>query len=271
MGTVAQTDVGRSMQGWLDFAGRIVPKLIVFVIILIIGWIIAKVIQRAVAAILRRVDFDRWAERGVVGEALRRGKYDAAGLLAKLVYYAILLVTLELAFSVFGPNPVSNVLRSIVAWLPRLAVAVIIVIIASAIAHGVRDLLDGALGGLSYGRLLANLASIFIIALGVIAALNQIGVATTVTEPVLITVLATVGAILAIGLGGGLVRPMQQRWERWLTRAEAEAASSRTGGYARGREDAVRGAETPTEAPRGATETPRGPMGTAPPGSQDRP
>jgi Conserved TM helix len=252
MGTVAQIDVGRSLQGWLDAAGRVIPKLVVFIIILIIGWLVAKVIQRATAMILRRLNFDRVTERGVVGDALRRGRYDAAGLLAKLVYYAILLVTLELAFSVFGRNPVSDVLRSIVAWLPRLAVAVIIVIIASAIAHGVRDLLDGALGGLSYGRLIANLASIFIIALGIIAALNQVGIATTVTTPVLIAVLATIGAILAIGIGGGMVRPMQQRWERWLTHAEREAASARTGGYARGREDAERGAGTPAEAPVGA-------------------
>ncbi|GAA4618571.1 hypothetical protein GCM10023195_83560 [Actinoallomurus liliacearum] len=276
MSTLAQTDIGRSLQGWLDAAGRIVPKIIVFIIILVIGWIVAKVIQRVVAAILRRLNFDRFAERGVVADALRRGRYDAAGLLARLVYYAILLVALELAFSVFGPNPVSNVLRSIVAWLPKLAVAVIIVILASAIAHGVRDLLGGALGGLSYGRLLANLTSIFIIALGVIAALNQVGIATTVTEPVLITVLATIGAILAIGLGGGMIRPMQQRWEQWLTRAETEARSARTGAYARGREDAARGAGTPTEQrhePAGtATGTPP-PHETpgAPPGSHDRP
>ncbi|MEV0407999.1 hypothetical protein [Actinoallomurus sp. NPDC050550] len=295
MGTVAQIDVGKSLQNVLDAVARIVPRLIVFVIILVIGWIIAKVIQRLVALILRRLHFDRVAERGVVGDALRRGEYDASGLLAKLVYYAILLVALELAFNVFGSNPVSNVLRSIVAWLPRLAVAVIIVIVASAIAHAVRDLVGGALGGLSYGRLLANLSAIFIIALGVIAALNQMGIATTVTEPVLIAVLATIGAVIAIGVGGGLVRPMQQRWERWLTRAETETATARTGAYARGREDAERGVGTPSEAspgmtrteetsrgtpeaphgpsetgampPRGAPEAPRGPSetGTAPP------
>ncbi|MCO6010117.1 hypothetical protein NE236_34635 [Actinoallomurus purpureus] len=292
MGTVAQIDVGRSLQNVLDAVIRVVPKLIVFVIILIIGWLIAKVIQRAVALVLRRLHFDRVAERGVVGEALQRNQYDASGLLARLVYYAILLITLQMAFNVFGPNPVSNVLRSIVAWLPRLAVAVIIVIIASAIAHAVRDIVGGALGGLSYGRLLANLTSIFIIALGVIAALNQVGIATTVTQPVLIAVLATIGAVIAIGVGGGMVRPMQQRWERMLTRAETEAASTRAGAYARGREDAARGAGTPTEAPHGMAETPRGtaetshgtaetpPTGTmpprgpsaeTPPGPHDRP
>jgi hypothetical protein len=87
----------------------------------------------------------------------------------------------------------------------------------------VKDLVANALGGLSYGRLLANVASYFIIGLGVIAALNQIGVATTVTMPVLIAVLATIAGILIVGVGGGLVRPMQSRWESWLARAASES------------------------------------------------
>jgi hypothetical protein len=97
---------------------------------------------------------------------------------------------------------------------------------------------------------LANIASIFIIALGVIAALSQIGVAVAVTLPVLITVLATVGGILVVGVGGGLIRPMQQRWERWLARAEEEAPQARAHAqaYERGREDAARPTTTSTGA-----------------------
>jgi hypothetical protein len=89
---------------------------------------------------------------------------------------------------------------------------------------------------------------VFIIALGVIAALSQIGVAVAVTLPVLIAVLATVGGILVVGVGGGLVRPMQQRWERWLLRAEEEAPQARAHAqaYERGREDATRPASTTT-------------------------
>ena len=51
---------------------------------------------------------------------------------------------------------------------------------------------------------------------GIIAALNQLGIANSVTLPVLITVLATIGGILVVGVGGGLIRPMQERWQRWL-------------------------------------------------------
>jgi hypothetical protein len=63
----------------------------------------------------------------------------------------------------------------------------------------------------------------------VIAALNQVGVATTVTEPILVAFLGTVGGVLVVGLGGGLIQPMRQRWERLLSRAEADTAGVRRG------------------------------------------
>jgi hypothetical protein len=162
-------------------------------------------------------------ERGGVGRALSRTRYDASDLLAKLVYYAVLLLTLQLAFSVWGPNPVSDMIAGIVRWLPKAAVAIVIVVVAAAIANALRDLISGALAGLTYGRLLATSVWLVTLGLGVIAALNQVGVATTVTTPVLVTVLASIAGILIVGVGGGLIRPMQQRWERWLGRIEAEA------------------------------------------------
>jgi hypothetical protein len=202
-----------------------VPKFVAFLVILVIGWLVARLLLRGVDAVLERIGFDRWVERGGIKTALSRSRYDASDIVARLVYYAVLLFTLQLAFGVFGPNPVSALIGGIVAWLPRAIVAVIIVVVASAIAGAVRDIIAGAIGGLSYGRVLANVASWFIIAIGIIAALNQIGVATTVTTPILIAVLATIAGILIVGVGGGLVRPMQNRLERWLDRAGAESAA----------------------------------------------
>ncbi len=225
-----------------------VPKLAAFLLILLIGFFVAKAVAKLVDKVLERVGFDRLVERGGVQRMLARSKYDASDLIAKLVYYALLLITLQIAFGVWGPNPVSELLTGIVAWLPRAVVAIVIVVVAGAIASAVKDFITGALGGLSYGRVLANIASVFIWGLGIIAALNQIGVATTVTTPVLIAVLATVGGILVVGVGGGLIRPMQDRWEGWLGRAEQELpqAQAQAEAYQRGREDAARG-RTPAE------------------------
>lgn len=219
-----------------------VPQLLLFLVILFIGWLIAKGLRKLTNTVLERLHFDRAVERGGIGQALARSKYDASDLIAMVVYYAVLLITLQLAFGVWGPNPITALLTGIVAFLPRIVVAIIIVVVASAIAAAVKDLITSVTGGLSYGNVLANIASIFIIALGVIAALGQIGVALTVTMPVLIAVLATIAGIMIVGVGGGLVRPMQQRWERWLDRAEQEAPQARAHAqaYERGREDAAR-------------------------------
>ena len=124
-------------------------------------------------------------------------------------------------------GPVSDLLTTFVAFLPRVFVAIIIVVITAAIAQGVKSLILGALGGLSYGKVLANIASVFILGLGIIAALNQVGIATTVTTPVLVAVLATVAGVIVVGAGGGLIKPMQHRWERYLSTAEAEVPKAR--------------------------------------------
>jgi len=232
-------------QSWNDAVGAIItflPKFALFLVILLVGWLIAKALRKIVDVVLSRVGFDRAVERGGVRRALEQSKYDASGLIAALVYYAVLLIALQFAFGVFGPNPVSDLLAGIVAWLPRAVVAIVIVVVAAAVANVLRDLVGSALSALSYGQLIAKAIQIFVIALGVIAALNQIGVATAVTTPVLIAVLATVGGVIVVGMGGGMIRPMQSRWERWLNRAEEDfpTARSREEAYQRGREDAQR-------------------------------
>jgi hypothetical protein len=230
---------------WTSVA-NFVPKLVAFLVILFIGWIIARILRKVVSTVLRKVGFDRVVERGGIKQMLDRNNYDASELIARVVYYAVLLIALEVAFGAFGPNPISNILTSIVGWLPKLIVAMLIIVVVGAIARVVRDLVGRALSGVSYGRMLGTIASVFIWGLGIIAALNQMGIATSITTPVLITVLATIGGVAVVGFGGGLIKPMQQRWETWIGRAEEQMPSANAHGqaYQRGREDARRGGST---------------------------
>jgi hypothetical protein len=242
MADLAAVDFGQGISNAWSTIATFVPKLLAFLVILFIGWLIAKALAKVVDKLLERVGFDRVVERGGIDRMMSESKYDASDIIAKLVYYAVLLIALQMAFGVFGDNPVSTMLTGIVAFLPKAVVAIIIVVVAGAVARAVRDLVTGALGSLSYGRLMGTIASVFIWGLGIIAALNQMGVATTVTMPVLITVLATLGGIAVVGVGGGLIRPMQQRWEGWLGRAEQELphAKAAAEAYQRGKEDADR-------------------------------
>ena len=212
-----------ALKNGLTIVAEFLPKLLLFVVILVVGILIAKAITKALSAILDRVGFDRAVERGGVKKALQNSQYDASDVVSKIIYYALALFVLQIAFGVFGANPISDLIASVIAFLPSLVVAIIIIVVAAAIAAAVRELIANTLGGLSYGKTLGSTAGVVILGFGIIAALNQIGVATTVTTPVLVTVLATVGGILVVGVGGGLVQPMSRRWEGYLTKAEQEA------------------------------------------------
>ena len=217
-------DIGAALTDMWRSVLLFVPKALAFLAILLVGYLVARVVRRLVDTLLTRVGFDRAVQRSGIGRRLASSRYDAGDILARLAYYAILLFALQLAFGVWGPNPISDLISAVVGWLPRAFVAIVIVVVATAIASAVRDLITGALGGLSYGRLIATVVWVFIVGLGVIAALNQVGIATTVTTPVLVAVLATIAGILIVGVGGGLVRPMQARWDRWLDRMATESA-----------------------------------------------
>lgn len=202
-----------------------VPRFVGFLIVLLIGWIIAKVIGKAVESVLRRVHFERVMERAGMARALERSDYDGPKLVGKIAYYVMLLLVLQVAFGVFGSNPINTVLRSILAWIPRGLVAVAIIVIAAMIARAVRDLVSNMLSSLSYGPMLGTAAGVCIIALGVFAALGQAGIATAVSGPVLTAILATIAGVIIVGVGGGMIRPMQQRWERMLSSAEREVTN----------------------------------------------
>jgi hypothetical protein len=203
-----------------------VPTALAFLAILLIGYVLARLVRTVVVKTLSRIGFDRAVERGAIGKALG-GRVEPSDLCAKITFYAVLLFALQLAFGIWGPNAVSDLLTALIGWLPRAFVAIVIIVVAAAIGGAVRDLIGSALGGLAYGRVLARAAYWLIVALGVIAALDQVQIATAVTQPVLIAVLATVAGVVIVGVGGGLIRPMQQRWEIWLDRASTESAAIR--------------------------------------------
>ncbi|MBU2666605.1 hypothetical protein KOI35_24150 [Actinoplanes bogorensis] len=215
-----------------------IPTALAFVAVLLVGYLIARLLRTAVTKGLRKAGLDRAVERTAANKIFSRTSSSTLG--GKLVFYAVLLFALQLAFGLWGPNPVSDLLTSLIGWLPRLLVAIVLIVVAAAIARAAQDLIMAALGGLSYGRLVARAASVVIVALGVIAALDQVQIATTITQPVLIAILATIAGVLIVGVGGGLIRPMQNRWESWLERAATESATIRDHARAYATEQAER-------------------------------
>jgi hypothetical protein len=199
------------------------PKLVGFLLILLIGYFVAKAIARVLDSVLERVGFDRAVERGGVGRALSRSKYDASSLMSKVVFYAAMLFVLQLAFGVFGPNPVSDLIKGAIAYLPNVFVAMIILVVGAAIAAGVKEIVEASIGGLSYGRGLALAGSMAILAVAIFAALDQLEIAPAIVTGLFYALLAIIVGVAVISIGVGGIPTMQAYWQRAADRAERES------------------------------------------------
>jgi hypothetical protein len=204
---------------WSNVAA-FVPKLAAALVILLVGWFVAKAVAGILNRVLERVGFDRVVERGGVRRVLARSKYDPSDILAKLVFWTIMLFVLQLAFGVFGSNPISDLLRGLIAYLPNVFVAILIVVIAAAVARAVTDLLSNLLGAMQGGQLIARGAGIAILVFAAFAALDQLQIAPRIVTGLWYAILAIVVGSVIVAVGGGGIRTMQRYWERTASRAE---------------------------------------------------
>jgi hypothetical protein len=206
---------------WSDVA-TFVPKLVAFLAILFIGWLVARALARVARGVLERVGFNAAIERGGIAKALESSPYDAAELTGKLIFYALMLLVLQMAFGVFGANPISDLISGVIAYVPKVLAAIVIVVVAAAIAQVAREMIGSALGGLGYGEALGTIAGVAIVTVGVFAALSQLEIAPAIINGLFYAILAVLAGSAIVAVGGGGIQPMRQRWQNALDRYDEE-------------------------------------------------
>jgi hypothetical protein len=217
-------------QGLTDAWTRIasfVPKLVGFLVILVIGYFVAKILAKVVDRLLERIGFDRWVERGTLKQALDRSRFDASDILATVVFWTVFLFALQLAFGVFGPNPISDLIEGIIAFLPNVFVAVVVLVIAAALAKVATELLSAMLGAVSGGQWIARAAGLAILILGIFMALDQLRIAPAIVRGLYYAILAIIVGSAIVAIGGGGIRTIQRYWERASTGLEGKVQETK--------------------------------------------
>lgn len=185
-----------------------IPRIIGFLLIIIIGWFISGLLASAVAALLRAVRFNDLAQRsGLSGFVQNMGvRTDTSGVLAEITKWFVRLIVLVVAFDALGLPAVSNILQQFLLWIPNLVVAVVVLVIAGLAANALGNLVRGATAqaGFSNPDLLETITRVAVWTFGIVIAVNQIGIASTLVNTLF---MGFVGALalaagLAFGLGG---------------------------------------------------------------------
>jgi small-conductance mechanosensitive channel len=190
-----------SLQGGLDRFFEFIPQLIGAIIILIIGYIVAKVFQAVVARVLKAIGFDGWMERGGIKQFFDRAQTSEtpATVLGKLVFWLVFIIAITMAADALGISQVSQVLGQLIAYIPSIIAAILILILASLLANFLSGIVRGATGS----DLLANVARYAIIVYAVFAAITELGIAVQLTAPTFLIILGAVALAAAIAFGWG--------------------------------------------------------------------
>ena len=208
----AAGDIGQSITNGLGAtvagAVQLIGHLVVALVILLVGYIVARFVRALLQRGLRAVGFDRIADRAGVGPALHRANIalDAAGVLAAIVYWFIFLFFIDLAVQALGITAVTTLLGSVIAYLPNVFAAILILIVFALIANVVADIVRGAAAGagLPSAGLLAGVARWGILLFAFSAALSQLNIAQYEVDALFTALLAAVALAggIAFGLGG---------------------------------------------------------------------
>jgi hypothetical protein len=197
-----------SLAGALNTFLSAIPRIIGFVVVLIIGWIIASLLARGVEALLHAVRFNDLARRSGFADFVQKMgvRDDSSGVIANVVKWFVRLITLVVAFDTLGLPAVSNVLQQLLLWLPNLVVALVVLVLGGLAAKALSQLVRGASAeaGFTNPDVLAGVTRVAVWGFTIVVAINQLGIATTLINTLLI---GLVGAFslafgLAFGLGG---------------------------------------------------------------------
>lgn len=231
----------------------LVPRLAAALGILLVGVVVAKMVERATDFALRRIGFDRWMQEGGVTEALERAgtNLDPSSVLAKLVFWTVMLLAILLAANALGITAISILFAELLAYVPNVIAAVIVLVLGLLLGEFIKDLVLASAGGLQGSHNLARAAKGAIILLAVFMALEQLDIAQDI---VLVFFIAVVGAAalaagIAFGLGGREIAA--QIASDWYERNRARRPQQPTGGRERPRATEPPSLEVPPAEPGG--------------------
>jgi len=198
--------IGETFMYSLQTFFQFLPTLLGAILLLVIGWFVAKLVARLVEKVLHSVRFERAAAGSGIGEFVRRSgsTRTTSQIIAQLAKWFTFLIFVQGAANLLAMPQLTGIINSIVLFIPNLLVGVVILVVASLVADFVSGVVLASLreAGVGSPEFLAKLARYAVMGFGVIAALDQIGIAPTVVNTLFIGLVGSIA--LAVGLAFGL-------------------------------------------------------------------
>lgn len=214
------------LRALLQETGSYLPRLAVALVVVAIGWLIAKALRLGVARALRAFNFHVLTQRSGVDGFLQQGgtEKDLTAIIGWLVYLAVLLGALIVAFNGLGLTQVTDLLQRVLLFLPRLLVALLVLVFGSYFARFAHDAIVGYMrsAGISDAELLGRLGQYGVMAFVVLLAVDHLDIGGGLIQQTFLILLLGVVLALALAFGLGGRDRAAALLERWFPRRERE-------------------------------------------------
>jgi Conserved TM helix len=203
---VGALELSESVQRGFDSFFNFLPNLIAFLVILVVGYFIAKLIGAAVRKGLQKLGLDRQLHESQAGEYVERltpGASPSNGI-GRIVFYIVFAFVLTIAIGALKIPAVTAFMNQVLAYLPNVIAAIVIFVVAAAIAGAAGAGVAKLMGDTPTGKLIATIVPTLVMVIGIFMVLNQLHIAeeiVTITFGVLMGSVG-LGMALAFGLGG---------------------------------------------------------------------
>ena len=191
----------------LNQVAAFLPNLVGALFVLLVGWLLAWLAQRVARRLLAQVGFDRLARQAGVTDALDRAGVTASTshLVGRIIYWLLLLTFLMVAVEGLGLTAAATALRALVAYLPRVLGAAIVLVggalLGQFLGKGMQALAAGS--GVEFHAALGRATQYIVLVMAAILAADQLGLNTTLLNDVLGNLLTVAGAGLALAFALG--------------------------------------------------------------------
>lgn len=202
----AAVKLGDSVQNALDSFFGFLPNLLGFLIILIVGYVIARIVKGIITKLLQKAGLDKALHSGHSGQYVEKLSPGAspAKLIGSVVFWLIFVFVLSAAIGALKIPAVTAFMNQVLAYLPNVIAAVVIFVIAGAVAGAVGALVVKTMGDTPTGKIIGTAVPALVMGIALFMVLNQLHIApqiVTITYAALLGAVALGGA-LAFGLGG---------------------------------------------------------------------
>ena len=204
---------------FLEQIGAFLPRLALALVVLIAGWLLAKVARFAIVRALRAINFHVLTERAGMDAFLAQGgiESDTTDIFGLLIYWLVILAALIIAFNGLGLTYITELLREVVLFVPKVIAALLILAFGGYFARFIGNTVIAYCRnvGIQDAALLGKLAQYAIVTFVVLIALDQVQIGGQIVRESFLIILAGVVFALALAFGLGGQKWASGRIERW--------------------------------------------------------